>query len=143
MENQDSAALIRGSKIIAVVGLSANPVRPSYEVAQYLQRHAYRIVPVNPAEAGNYILGECCYASLAAAVQALAQTGEHIDLLDCFRRAEFMPELVEEAIALGIPAIWMQLGVQHAPAAARARAAGMQVVMNRCLKIEHATLGKP
>ena len=122
---------------IAVVGLSANPARPSYGVAQYMQTHGYRIIPINPNEAE--ILGETCYPSLTAAV-----TKEKFDLVNCFRNSADIPPIVDEAIALmgvaGIKAVWMQQGISHRVAAAAAQAAGLAVVQDRCLKIEHRLL---
>ncbi|CAN5870905.1 CoA-binding protein [soil metagenome] len=127
-------ALLQKAKTIAVVGLSAKPSRASHEVAAYLQTHGYRILPVNPNEAGKRILNELCYASLSEAVMA---TGLQIDIVDCFRKAQDIPVLVDEAIALGAGSIWMQLGVRHEQAAQRAMDAGLQVVMDKCPKIEH------
>ncbi|MBI3285574.1 MAG: CoA-binding protein [Burkholderiales bacterium] len=125
-------ALLARSKTIAVVGLSARPERASYEVAEYLQAQGYRIIPVNPAAAGSRILGEHCYASLSEAA------GEHaIDIVDCFRKAEDIPPLVDEAIAIKAPCIWMQLGISHPAAARKAELAGLQVVMDKCTKTEH------
>jgi predicted CoA-binding protein len=124
--------------VIAVVGLSDRPTRASHEVSAYMQRHGYRIVAVNPMYAGSIILGEHCYASLSTAQQALAVAGEHIDIVDCFRRAEDIPPVVDEAIAIGASCIWMQLGIVNDAAAERARDAGLKVIMDRCIKIEHA-----
>ena len=128
------SALLQSAKTIAVVGLSSNPSRASHEVAAYLQIHGYRILPVNPNEAGKRILNELCYASLSEAVMA---TSLQIDIVDCFRKAQDIPVLVDEAIALGAASIWMQLGVRHDQAAQRAMDAGLQVVMDKCPKIEH------
>lgn len=127
-------ALLQNAKTIAVVGLSSNPSRASHEVAAYLQTHGYRILPVNPNEAGKRILNEFCYASLSEAVMA---TGLQIDIVDCFRKAQDIPVLVDEAIAIGAASIWMQLGIRHDQAAQRAMDAGLQVVMDKCPKIEH------
>jgi predicted CoA-binding protein len=125
-------------KTIAVVGLSPQWHRPSFFAAKYMQGHGYRIVPVNPTAAE--ILGERCYPSVAAAAQALAARGEKIDLVDCFRRSEDIPPIADEAIAIGAKCLWLQIGVINDDAAAKARAAGLDVVMNRCVKIEHARL---
>jgi len=123
--------------VIAVVGLSARADRPSHEVAEYLQGHGYRIVPVNPAYAGTPILGENCYETLAEAADALAAEGRQIGIVDCFRKSSEVGATVDEAIALQLPCVWMQLGVIDEAAAERARAAGMAVVMDRCMKVEH------
>lgn len=131
------ARLLTDSRTIAVVGLSDNPERPSHEVAHYLQQNGYRIVPVNPTHAGSEILGEHCYASLTEAAAALKAAGIRIDIVDCFRKSEAIEAIAEEAIAVGAGALWMQLGVLNEKAAARARAAGLDVVMDRCLKIDH------
>lgn len=120
-------------KTIAVVGLSPQWHRPSFFAAKYMQGHGYRIIPVNPA--ATEILGERCYPSLTAAA------AEHrIEMVDCFRRSEDIPPIADEAIAMGVRCLWMQIGVIHEAAAARARAAGLDVVMDRCVKIEHARL---
>lgn len=129
--------ILTNSRVIAVVGLSSRPDRPSHEVAEYLQRHGYRIVPVNPAYAGTLILGEPCYATLREAADAVAQAGAGIDVVDCFRKSEEVGAAVDEAIAIGARAVWMQLGVVDEAAAERARKAGLDVVMDRCIKIEH------
>lgn len=134
------AELLTACRTIAVVGLSPNPDRPSHEVAQHLQRHGYRIVPVNPAFAGQRILNEDCHASLTEARDALAASGVKIDMVDCFRRAEFIDALADEAIAIEARCLWMQMGIVNEKAAAKARAAGLVVVMNRCTKVDHAIL---
>ena len=120
--------LLKRSKTIAVVGLSSNPLRPSYGVSAYMQSHGYRIIPVNPMI--NGALGE-------KAVSSLSDVGEKIDIVDVFRRSEFVPELVDEAIRLKVPAIWMQEGVIHEEAAEKARKAGIMVVMDLCILKEH------
>ena len=129
--------LLKTCRTIAVVGLSSNPTRPSFGVAQYMQAHGYRIIPVNPNEAE--VLGEKCYATLTAAAQH-----ETFDMVNCFRNSADIPPIVDEAIALsalaGIKAVWMQQGVAHPQAAAKAEAAGLAVVQDRCLKIEHRNL---
>ncbi len=126
--NDSITQLLRESKIIAVVGLSDSPLRPSYGVAAYMQSHGYRIIPVNPTIKGA--LGE-------RAVPSLSAVKEKIDIVDVFRRPEFVPEVVEEAIRLKVPAIWMQEGVVHEQAGERARKAGIQVVMDCCILKEH------
>ena len=123
--------ILKSNRVIAVVGLSANWWRPSYFVAKYLQDHGYRVIPVNPAY--QEVLGEKCYASLK-------DVPEKIDMVDCFRKAGEIPALAEDAIAIGAKCLWMQLGVVNEAAAARARAAGMDVIMDRCVKIEHGRL---
>ena len=128
------ARILQDCRTIAVVGLSANPARPSFGVAQYMQARGYRIIPVNPNETN--ILGEKCYPSLSLAAQH-----QKFDLVNCFRNSADIPPLVDEAVTLiavaGIQAIWMQQGISHAQAAATAEAAGLAVVQDRCLKIEH------
>lgn len=131
----DIARILLEHRIIAVVGLSDKPERASHHVAEYLQRAGYRIIPVNPAYAGQQVLGEPCYASLTEAAAALSP--EKIGIVDCFRRAEEILPVAQEAIAIGAPVLWMQQGVINEEAAALARGAGLQVVMDRCLKIEH------
>lgn len=126
------------ARTIAVVGLSPQWHRPSFFAAKYMQGHGYRVVPINPTASG--ILGERCYPSLTAAARALAERGEKIDLVDCFRRSEDTPPIADEAIAIGAHCLWMQIGVVNEEAAGKARAAGLDVVMNRCVKIEHARL---
>lgn len=121
-------------RTLAVVGLSPQWHRPSYFAAKYMQEHGYRIVPINPS--ATEILGEKCYPSVTAAAAA----GEKIDMVDCFRRSADIPPLAEEAIAIGAKCLWMQIGVVDEASAAKARAAGLDVVMDRCVKIEHARL---
>ena len=125
-------------KTIAVVGLSPQWHRPSFFAAKYMQAHGYRIVPVNPT--AREILGEPCHPSVTAAAQALAAQGQRIDLVDCFRKSEDIPPIADEAIAIGAKCLWLQIGVINEAAAAKARAAGLDVVMDRCVKIEHARL---
>jgi predicted CoA-binding protein len=141
--DDDIRRLLAASRTIAVVGLSARPERPSYQVARYLQAHGYRIVPVNPAYAGTHILGQHCYATLTLASAALNDEGVAIDLVDCFRRSEHIGPVADEAIAIGARCLWMQLGVVNQAAADTARRAGLDVVMDRCLEIEHARLSGP
>jgi predicted CoA-binding protein len=120
--------LLKRTKTIAVVGLSDSPLRPSYGVSAYMQSHGYKIIPVNPSIKGS--LGE-------KAVASLAEVGEKIDMVDVFRRSEFVPELVDEAIRLNVPSIWLQEGVIHEEAAEKARKAGIFVVMDKCILKEH------
>jgi predicted CoA-binding protein len=126
------------TKVIAVVGLSPQWHRPSFFAAKYMQAHGYRIVPVNPT--ASEILGERSYPSVAAAAQALAEQGVKIDMVDCFRRTEDIPPIADEAIAVGAKCLWQQIGVKNEDAAAKARAAGLDTVTDRCVKIEHARL---
>jgi uncharacterized protein len=123
-------ALLLNARTIAMVGLSADPLRPSYFVAVYLQAAGYRIYPVNPRYAGRTILDRPVFASLR-------DIPDHIDIVDIFRRPAEVPTIVEDAIAIGAGAVWMQLTVINTEAARRARAAGLTVVMDRCLKVEH------
>jgi hypothetical protein len=134
------SALLAESRTIAVVGLSVKPDRPSHGVARYLQSHGYRIIPVNPTYAGTHILGERCYATLTLANATLAEEGVAIDVVDCFRRSDQIGPVVDEAIAVGARAVWMQLGVINDVAAAKARQAGLAVIMDRCMEIEHIKL---
>ena len=125
------ANLLRSAHTIAVVGLSNKRWRPSHGVSEYMQQAGYRIIPVNPAL--SEALGEKCYPDVEAVPEA-------IDIVNIFRRAEFVPEIVEEAIRVGAKAVWMQEGVVNHEAAARARKAGLVVVMDRCLLKEHQKL---
>jgi len=120
--------LLRNAKTIAVVGLSDNPLRPSHGVAAYMQSQGYRIIPVNPQI--ESCLGEKAYASLL-------DVPDKIDVVDIFRRPEFVEEIVDQAIQLKVPAIWMQEDVIHEAAAEKARGAGIFVVMDRCILVEH------
>jgi predicted CoA-binding protein len=120
--------LLRNAHTIAVVGLSSKRYRPSYGVAEYMQSAGYRIIPVNPNE--HQVLGEKVFADIGG-------ISEPVDIVDIFRRSEFVPEIVEAAIRIGARAIWMQEGVIHEEAAAKARAAGLEVVMDRCILKEH------
>jgi uncharacterized protein len=135
-------AILARCRTIAVVGLSPQADRPSHQVARYLQDRGYRIVPIHPgaAQSGAKILGEPCYASVQAAAQALAAQGQSIDMVDCFRRSEEIPPLAQAAIDIGATCLWLQLGVTHPEAEAHARAAGLQVVRDRCPKIELARI---
>lgn len=125
--------ILRNSKVIAVVGLSDKPERPSYGVASYLLEHGYTIIPVNP-NIGAW-KGLKAYASLADIPKSV-----RVDVVDIFRKSEDVPPVVDEAIKIKAKAVWMQLGVVNEAAAAKARAAGLNVVMDRCMKIEHARL---
>jgi predicted CoA-binding protein len=126
--------ILTGAKTIAVVGASPRPHRPSHGVMRYLQRQGYRAIPVNPFAAGDTILGERCYASLGEVL-------EPVDIVDIFRRSEAAGAAVDDAIAIGAKAVWMQLGVIDAAAASRAEAKGLKVVMDRCPAIEIPRLG--
>ena len=132
--------ILQDAKTIAVVGLSDKPERASNEVAAYLQDAGYRIIPVNPLLAGQTVLGELVYASLKEAADALHADGISIDVVDCFRKAEDIPDIAREAIAVRAGALWMQLGIENQAAADMASAAGLDVVMNHCMKIEHRKL---
>lgn len=123
------------TRSIAVVGLSPKPHRDSFSVSATMQRHGFRIVPVNPN--ASQILGEPAYATLTAAAAAQQQP---IDLVNCFRNSADIPPIVDEAIAIGAKAIWLQLGITHEEAAAKAEAAGLLVVQNRCIMVEYARL---
>ena len=131
--------ILQDSKTIAVVGLSNKPERASHGVAQYLQQHGYRIIPVNPTYAGQQILGEKVYANLQEAAAALGAGG--IDIVDCFRNPDDIMPIARDAIAVRAACLWMQLGVLNQAAAELASSAGLDVVMDRCVKIEHAALG--
>ena len=139
MPKSDAIAdLLKRSKTIAVVGLSDNPLRPSHGVAAYMQSHGYRIIPVNPQIEES--LGEKAYASLLDVPEK--DVPEKIDIVDIFRRPEFVEEIVDQAIQLKVPAIWMQEEIIHEKAAEKARRAGIFVVMDRCILKEHkARLG--
>ena len=127
--------ILADCRTIAVVGLSPKPERASYDVARYMQANGYRIIPVNPNASVTQILGETVYATLLEASQF-----EKIELVNCFRNSPDIPPLVDAAIAIGAKALWMQLGISHPAAAARAQAAGLLVVQDRCLKIDHRAL---
>ena len=123
--------ILAQSRTLAVVGLSAQWYRPSYFAAKYMQDHGYRIIPVNPTY--QMVLGEKCYPNLRA-------IPEPVDLVDCFRKAPEIPPIAEDAIDIGAKVLWMQLGIENEDAAQRACEAGLDVVMNRCVKIEHARI---
>jgi predicted CoA-binding protein len=123
--------ILSAARTIAVVGLSGKRYRPSYGVAEYMKSVGYRIIPVNPQE--TEVLGEKCYPDLES-------IPEPVDIVDIFRRSEFVPEVVESAIRIGAKAVWMQEGVVHEEAARRAEAAGLEVVMDRCILKDHRRL---
>ena len=132
-EAERVAWILRHCRHIAVVGLSPKPHRASFEVASYMQAQGYRIIPVNPN--AREVLGERAYRSLREAAQH-----ERIDLVDVFRNSEDVPPVVEEAVAIGAKALWLQLGIRHDAALAAAQAAGLVAVQDRCLKIDHPAL---
>ncbi|HVL34179.1 MAG TPA: CoA-binding protein [Burkholderiales bacterium] len=123
--------ILKECRVIAVVGLSADWFRPSYFAAKYLQEHGYRVIPVNPRYPA--VLGEKCYRSLR-------EIPEPVDMVDVFRRSADVPPIAAEAIAIGARVLWQQLGVRNEEAAERARAAGLEAVLDRCVKIEHGRL---
>lgn len=125
--------ILKENRVIAVVGLSADWFRPSYFAAKYMQEHGYRVIPVNPRYAGKEVLGERCYAGLR-------EIPDKVDVVDVFRRSEDVGPIADEAIAIGAKVLWQQIGVKNEAAAAKARAAGLETVMDRCVKIEHARL---
>ena len=128
-------AILAKVKVIAMVGASPNWNRPSYFAMKYLQQKGYRVIPVNPKEAGGQILGETVYASLSD-IQV------KVDMVDCFRASAAIPPIADEAIRIGAKVLWMQLGVRNDAAARKAEAAGLRVVMNRCPKIEFGRLSR-
>lgn len=132
--DEDIRALLEQTRTIAMIGASDRPDRPSNRVMAMLQRHGYRVIPVNPQITGEHVHGEFVWRDLT-------QIGEPIDLVDIFRRPEAAGEAVDQAIAAGAKAVWMQLGVVNQAAAERAEAAGLQVVMDRCPAIEIPRLG--
>ncbi len=127
--------ILRKVNVIAMAGASANWNRPSYFAMKYLQQKGYRVIPVNPKEAGKDILGEKVYASVT-------EIPVKVDMVDCFRNSDAIPPLADEAIKIGAKVLWLQLGVRNDAAAQKAEAAGMQVVMNRCPKIEYGRLSQ-
>jgi hypothetical protein len=131
MSNDVITQVLQQSKTIAVVGLSSKPERASYQVAAYLQRHSYRIIPVNPRE--TQVLGEQAYATLRDVPVA-------IDIVDVFRESSAVPEIVADTIAIGATVLWLQLDIHHAEAEAQAQAAGITVISDVCIKIAHAEL---
>lgn len=132
--DEDIAALLRETRTIALIGASDRPDRPSYQVMAFLQDQGHRVIPVNPQITGEHVHGEYVW-------RELSQIGEPIDMVDIFRRSEAAGEAVDEAIAAGAKSVWMQIGVINPGAAARAEAAGLKVVMDRCPKIEIPRLG--
>jgi predicted CoA-binding protein len=134
--DEDIAELLTGARTIAMVGASDRPDRPSYGVMRFLQSHGYRVIPVNPQITGEHVLGEFVW-------RELAQIGEPIDIVDIFRRPAAAGDAVDQAIATGAKAVWLQLGIVNEQAAERAEAAGLAVVMDRCIKIEIMRLRIP
>ncbi|HEX7930511.1 MAG TPA: CoA-binding protein [Sphingomicrobium sp.] len=132
--DEEVADLLKNARTIAVIGASDRPDRPSYGVMKFLQDHGYRVIPVNPQITGEHVHGEFVW-------RELAQIGVPIDIVDIFRRPEAAGEAVDQAIFIGAKAVWLQIGVINEEAAARAEAAGLKVVMDRCPKIEFARLG--
>ena len=135
-KDEDIAELLRSARTIAVVGASDRPERASYGVMRALQAHGYRVLPVNPNITGEHLNGEFVWRDLS-------QIGIPIDIVDIFRRPDAVDEAIEQAIFVGAKAVWMQIGVVNEEAAARAEAAGLKVVMDRCPKIEIPRLGIP
>ncbi len=134
-QSDDITHILKNCRTVAVVGLSPKPHRDSYEVAEYMQRHGWRIIPINPAAQVTEILGEKVYPNLIEA----AKHGK-IDVVDVFRKSDDVPPVADEAIAIGAQAVWLQLGIEHAASASKARAAGLRVVQNKCLLVEHRRL---
>ena len=130
----DRLQLLQQYRHVAIVGVSADPYRPSHFVAIYLQAEGYDIIPINPRYAGQTLLGKRVYATLTEAKEA----GEQIEVVDVFRRAENVPPIAEEAIAVGAKVLWLQMGIRNDEAARKAQEAGLTVVQDRCMKIEHA-----
>jgi len=133
------AQILQSAHTIAVVGLSDKPERASHGVAHYLQEHGYRILPVNPSMAGRQILCETVFGTLQEAAASLGSGGK-IDIVDCFRKADAIVPIARDAIDIGAGCLWMQLEIENDEAERMARDAGLDVVMNRCLKIEHRLL---
>jgi len=131
--HEQVAEILRRSRTIAVVGISHKEDRDSNKVARYLKEHGYRVIPVNPKY--KEVMGEPCYPNLEA-------VPEHIDVVDIFRNVDAIPRIVDEAIEVKADCVWMQLGLAHDEAAEKARKAGLNVIMNKCMKIEHACLMK-
>jgi len=130
--------ILQDARIIAIVGLSDKPERASHQVAEYLIAHGYRVVPVNPALAGQDVLGQRAFATLTEAASALAP--QRIDIVDVFRKSEDIVPIAQEAVAIAAGCLWLQLDVVNEEAATIARAAGLAVVMDHCTKIEHRNL---
>lgn len=135
--DSDLKRILTTTRVIACVGVSPNPVRPSYFVARYLTLKRFRVIPVNPGQAGERLFGETVYADLASVPE-----GVEVDMVDIFRRADHVPPIVEMALQRfpGLRTIWMQIGVEHPEAAALAGARGVAVIQNRCPKIEYQRL---
>lgn len=131
MTDQNLRELLQKTRTIAVVGISSDPGKPSHYVAAYMQAHGYRVIPVNPRY--PEVLGERCYPSLQA-------IPDKVDMVDVFRRAEDCPAIAEQAVAIGADSLWLQLGIANGEAEATARQAGLQVVMDACLMVEHRRL---
>jgi len=131
LPDEEVVELLKSAKTVAVVGISHKEDRDSYKVAKYLKEHGYKIIPVNPKY--KEVLGEPCYPDLKS-------VPEKIDVVDIFRNIDAIPGIVDEAIAVGAGAVWMQLGLAHNESAEKARQAGLKVVMNKCMKIEHHRL---
>ena len=129
--------ILKDARTVAIVGLSPKPERASIGVATYLQEQGYRIIPVNPTYAGQQILGEKVHATLQEAADALAADGIRLDVVDCFRKSEDIAPIARDAIAARAGCLWMQLGIENQAAADMASAAGLDVVVNHCMKIEH------
>jgi len=127
--------LLATHKVIAIVGLSADWFRPSYFAAKYMLEHGYTVIPVNPRY--DVILGQRCYPSLR---ELAGKSAVKVDIVDCFRKTADIPPIADEAIAIGAKVLWQQLGLTNAEAAQKAEAAGLEAVMDRCVKIEHARL---
>jgi predicted CoA-binding protein len=127
-DSEKTRRILLRYKTLAVVGLSAQWHRPSYFAAKYMQEHGYRVIPVNPGY--DAILGEKCYKSLR-------DIPDQVDVVDCFRKSAEIPAIADDAVAIGAKVLWMQLGVENAQARRKAEAAGLEVVENRCVKIEH------
>lgn len=132
--------ILRTARNVAVVGLSDKPDRASHHVAEYLQQQGYQIIPVNPAYAGQRILGQTVHATLQEAADMLARKGQRIDVVDVFRKPEDVPPVAKDAIDVRAGVLWMQLGIENRKAADLARAAGLEVVMDHCMLIEHRKL---
>jgi uncharacterized protein len=134
-QTDDITHILKTYRTVAVVGLSPKPHRDSYEVAEYMQRQGWRIIPVNPAAQVTEILGEKVYPNLIEAAKH-----EKIDVVDVFRKSEDVPPVADEAVAIGASALWLQLGIEHPASAGKARTAGLRVVQNKCLLVEHRRL---
>ena len=134
LSDYDLSELISEAQTIAVVGLSDQLDRPSYAVASYLKRNGYRIIPVNPLLKGPVLGMQPC--------ASLRDIREHVDIVDVFRRSEYVPQIVEDAMSIGARAVWTQIGIVNEAAARRARAAGLLMVMDRCLAVEHRRVSR-